>query len=130
LHIYIPLAEKYDYDEAKTFAELVAIIAHNRIPDITSIERVVAKRNNKVYIDFLQNRKGQTIAAPYSVRPQKMATVSAPLRWEEVNERLTPQMFTIKNAPERFEKTGDLWQPILKKGIDLRKALKAMEKLG
>jgi bifunctional non-homologous end joining protein LigD len=129
LHIYIPLAEKYDYDEAKTFAEIMAVIAHNRIPDITSIERVVAKRNNKVYIDFLQNRKGQTIAAPYSVRPQKMATVSAPLRWEEVNERLTPQMFTIMNAPERFEKTGDLWQPILKKGIDLRKKLKAMDKL-
>lgn len=130
LHIYIPLAEKYDYDEAKTFAEIMAVIAHNRIPDITSIERVVAKRNNKVYIDFLQNRKGQTIAAPYSVRPQKMATVSAPLRWEEVNERLTPQMFTIMNAPERFEKTGDLWQPILKKGVELRKALKSMEKLG
>lgn len=129
LHIYIPLGEKYDYDEAKTFAEIMAVIAHNRIPDITSIERVVAKRNDKVYIDFLQNRKGQTIAAPYSVRPQKMATVSAPLKWEEVNERLSPQMFTIKNAPERFEKMGDLWQPLLKKRIDLRKALKAMEKL-
>lgn len=129
LHIYIPLAGKYDYDEAKTFAEIVAVIANNRIPDITSIERVVAKRNNKVYIDFLQNRKGQTIAAPYSVRPQKMATVSAPLKWEEVNDQLSPQMFTIKNFLLRLEKLGDLWQPVLKKGIDLQKALKAIEKL-
>jgi bifunctional non-homologous end joining protein LigD len=129
LHIYIALGEKFNYDEAKTFAEILAVIAHNRIPGITSIERVVKKRNEKVYIDFLQNRKGQTIAAPYSVRPQKMATVSAPLKWEEVTDQLTPQMFTIKNMVQRLEKIGDLWTPLLKKGIDLGKALKAVEKL-
>jgi bifunctional non-homologous end joining protein LigD len=129
LHIYLPLADQYDYDEAKTFAEILAVIAHNRTPNITSIERMVAKRNNKVYIDFLQNRKGQTIAAPYSVRPQKMATVSTPLKWEEVNNNLSPQQFTIQNILPRLEKTGDLWQPVLKKGIDLTKALNRLEKL-
>jgi bifunctional non-homologous end joining protein LigD len=129
LHIYIPLGAKYTYDEVKTFAELIATLAHHRLPKTTSIERMVAKRTNKVYIDFLQNRKGQTIAAPYSVRPRPYATVSTPLLWKEVNEKLTPQQFTIHNIEKRLAKTGDLWKGVLGKGILLDKALKKMEKL-
>jgi len=127
LHIYFPLSEKYSYEEARTFAEILAIIVHNRLPEITSIERPVTKRSDKVYIDFLQNRKGQTIAAPYSVRPRPGATVSTPLLWEEVDDQLTPQMFTIKNVPQRLADIGDLWSPVLKKGINLVKAIKAIE---
>ncbi|MGE5419693.1 MAG: DNA ligase D, partial [Chloroflexota bacterium] len=67
LHIYIPLGAKYDYDQARTFAEILAGIAHHRLPSTTSIERSISKRKDKIYIDFLQNRKSQTIAAPYSV---------------------------------------------------------------
>jgi bifunctional non-homologous end joining protein LigD len=129
LHIYIPLDAKYDYDQTKTFAEILAGIAHNRLPSTTSIERMVAKRKDRVYIDFLQNRKGQTIAAPYSVRPQPFATVSTPLKWDEVNHQLTPEMFTIKNIEKRLSETGDLWEPVLKSGISITKALKAIEKL-
>jgi bifunctional non-homologous end joining protein LigD len=129
LHIYIPLGAEYNYDQAKMFAELLAVITHGRLPSVTSIERIVSKRKDKVYIDFLQNRKGQTVAAPYSVRPRALATVSTPLNWKEVNHRLSPEMFTIKNIVQRLEKTGDLWQPVLKPGISLTKALKAIEKL-
>ncbi len=129
LHIYIPLGAKYDFEQAKTFAEIMAGIAHNRLPSTTSIERAVAKRKDKVYIDFLQNRKGQTIAAPYSVRPKPFATVSAPLSWTEVNHQLSPEMFTIKNIEKRLEKTGDLWKPVLGRGISINKALKALDQL-
>lgn len=129
LHIYIPLGAKYSYDEAKTFAEIIATIAHHRLPSVTSIERSVAKRKNKVYIDYLQNNKGQTIASAYSIRPRPLATVSTPLDWKEVNYNLTPQMFTIKNIPDRLKTLGDLWTPVLKKGIDLSKSLKLIEKL-
>jgi len=129
LHIYIPLGGKYSYDESKTFAEIVATIAQHRLPSVTSIERSVAKRKNKVYIDFLQNNKGQTIASAYSVRPRPLATVSTPLDWKEVNYNLTPQMFTIKNIPDRLKTLGDLWSPVLKKGINLEKALKLVERL-
>jgi bifunctional non-homologous end joining protein LigD len=121
LHIYIPLGAKYTYDEAKAFAEIMANITHQRLPDTTSIERAVSKRRDKIYIDFLQNNKGQTIAAPYSARPRPGASVSTPLLWKEVNHKLTPQMFTIKNILKRIEKTGDLWSPVLKKGINLQK---------
>jgi len=130
LHVYIPLRSGYNYDQARTFAEIIATIVNSRLPSVTSIERPVSKRRDKVYIDFLQNRKGQTIAAPYSVRPVPFATISAPLEWNEVNFSLAPSMFTIYNMVHWLEKRGDLWQPLLKKGISLDKALKAIEKLG
>jgi bifunctional non-homologous end joining protein LigD len=129
LHVYIPLGARYDYDQTKTFAGILAGAVHKRLPSTTSIERVVAKRKDRVYIDFLQNRKGQTIAAPYSVRPRPFATVSTPLRWDEVNHQLSPEMFTIKTIESRLNKTGDLWQPVLKTGISMAKALSALEKL-
>lgn len=75
LHVFIPLANKYDYDEVKMFAEIMASLVHHRLPDTTSMERTVSKRKDKIYLDFLQNRKGQTIAAPYCVRPRENATV-------------------------------------------------------
>ena len=80
-----------------------------------------------MYIDFLQNRRGQTLAAPYSVRPKPGATVSTPLEWSEVNEKLHPSQFTIKNVLSRFEKKGDLWAPVLGKGIDIKSILKKTE---
>jgi bifunctional non-homologous end joining protein LigD len=129
LHIYIPLGARYDYEQAKTFAEILAGIVHRRLPSTTSIERTVAKRKDRIYIDFLQNRKGQTIAAPYSVRPRPFATVSTPLDWSEVNHHLTPEMFTMNNIEKRLDKTGDLWMPVLKTGINIMKALEAIEKL-
>jgi bifunctional non-homologous end joining protein LigD len=130
LHVYIPLGAKYTYDEIKLFAEILAGLVHDRLPDITSIERSTSKRKDKIYVDFLQNRKGQTIAAPYSVRPKPLATVSTPLQWKEVNSKLSPDMFTILNIEKRLKKAGDIWKPVLGKGIDITKALKAIEKSG
>lgn len=75
----------------------------------------------------MQNRIGQTLAAPYSVRPKPGATVSTPLEWSEVNSKLHPSQFTIKNALQRFEKKGDLWAPVLSKGADIKKILKKIE---
>jgi bifunctional non-homologous end joining protein LigD len=124
LHIYIPLAEKYDYDNVKLFAELIARTVYSRLPTTTSILRSPSKRQRKVYIDFLQNRRGQTLAAPYSVRPKPGATVSTPLTWKEVNTDLSPALFTIKTTPARLEKLGDLWKPVLGKGVDLDKIMK------
>lgn len=129
LHIYIPFAAKYSYDQLKNFGEIMAVITHNRLPSTTSIERSVAKRKDKIYIDFLQNRKGQTIAAAYSVRPRAHATVSAPLQWSEVNHQLSPEMFTIKNMLQRLSTIGDLWQPVLKNWVNLNPVLKKLEKL-
>jgi len=119
LHVYIPLGGKYDYDTAKLFAQLIAKEVNSSLPETTTLERSIKKRNHKIYIDYLQNRKGQTLAAPYSVRPKDGATVSTPLDWNEVNEKLSPSQFTIKNVLHRFEKKGDLWKPVLGKGVNI-----------
>ncbi|MFZ0598704.1 MAG: DNA ligase D, partial [Flavobacterium sp.] len=127
LHVYIPLGAKYDYDSIKIFGELLATEIQSRLPETTSLERSIKKRNHKIYIDYLQNRRGQTLAAPYSVRPKPGATVSTPLEWEEVNSKLHPSQFTIKNVMKRFEKKGDLWQPVLGKGANIKKILQKLE---
>ena len=127
LHIFVPLGAKYVHDQSRQFAEIVANIVHRELPDITTVERSIAKRPKKtIYIDYLQNRMGQTLAAPYSVRPWKAATVSTPLEWSEVKKGLDPLAFTIDTLWKRLEKKGDLWKPVLGKGIDLGRALKRL----
>ena len=94
-----------------------------QLPRTTSVVRSPSQRQNRVYLDFLQNRRGQTLAAAYSVRPAPGATVSTPLRWREVKTGLDPAKFTIRTVPARVEKTGDLWAPVLGPGIDLSECL-------
>lgn len=126
LHIFVPLAARYDYDVVKNFAQLVAQNINEKLPDTTSILRMPAKRQKRIYLDFLQNRRGQTLAAPYSVRPKPGATVSTPLEWSEVNANLDPTKFTIKNTMSRLEKKGDLWKPVIGKGVNLDKVIKKL----
>lgn len=130
LHVYIPLGKKYDYDQARDFANLVCMMANQLIPEFTTLERSLTKRSkDKIYLDYLQNRKGQTIACVYSLRPKQGATVSTPLNWSEVKQGLTPKDFTIKTIHERLKKKGDLFAPILnsKNAVDLAKCLENLE---
>jgi bifunctional non-homologous end joining protein LigD len=129
LHIYVPLGAKYMYNVAKDFAYLIAKIVSDRIPEFTSLERSPSKRKKKVYLDYLQNRSGQTLAAPYSVRPRPNATVAAPLFWDEVKPGLSPENFTIKNMPERLNKIGDIFKGVLGKGINISKSIKKLEEI-
>ena len=127
LHICLPLGAKYDYEQSKQFAEILMRFVHRELPELTSVERNPDKRQRQVYLDFLQNRKGQTMAAPYSLRPVPGATVSTPLEWSEVRKGLDPHKFTIKTIAARLAKKGDLWEGVLGKGINLRAALKKLE---
>ena len=129
LHIFIPLKGKYDFDQSKHFAELISTIVYQKLPNTTSLERASKKREKKIYLDCLQNRNGQTIVAPYSVRPRPHALVSAPLSWKEVDINLNPKHFDMFTVPLRLEKMGDLFLPILKQGINLEKALKDISKI-
>ncbi len=123
MHIYIPLKAKYTYDQSQLFARTIVNIVHQQIPEYTSLERMVAKRKGKMYLDFLQNRPGATIAGPYSLRPKPGATVSMPLHWDEVKPGLTMKDFTISNSVERLKTEGDLFKGVLGKGIDLDKTI-------
>ncbi len=130
LHIYIPFGQTYAYDESKDFAHILATMVTEKLPELTTIERSLSKRReDQIYIDYLQNRRGQTLASAYSVRPKPGATVSAPLEWSEVKKGLKPADFTIKNMLERVKKKGDLFEGVLGKGIDIQKALTKLETL-
>jgi len=128
LHIYCYLGAKHDYDFVKMFAEYTANMIHNELPDTTSVERSPAKRKNRVYIDFLQNRHGQTVACPYSVRPKPGATISAPLSWKEVNNNLKLSDYTIFNTRERVKTIPDPWKDLTKAKSDLKKGLELLKK--
>lgn len=123
IHIYIPLGAKYSYDQSQMFARIIVNIVHKQLPDFTSLERMIAKRNGKMYLDFLQNRPGATIAGPYSLRPKPGATVSMPLHWDEVKPGLKMKDFTIFNSLDRLKAEGDLFKGVLGNGIDLEKVL-------
>jgi len=129
LHIYIPLGAKYDYEHSKEFGRAIATIVHRELPKFTTIERLTANRGGKMYIDFLQNRPQATLAAPYSVRPKPGATVSMPLHWEEVKKGLKLSDHNMFNAVARLKNEGDIFKPVIGKGINMQKAVNALKSL-
>jgi bifunctional non-homologous end joining protein LigD len=129
LHIYVPTGGKYNYETCRLFAEYVAKQVQQDLPKITSVIRTKSKRNKKVYIDYMQNSRGQTVASPYSVRPKPGATVSAPLNWDELNDDLAISNFTMENMGDRVKAMGDLWKDIDKTKNDLRKAIEKVESM-
>ncbi|MCJ8497808.1 DNA ligase D [Chryseobacterium salipaludis] len=128
IHIFIPMGAQYTADQVKDFALLLMERVMAKLPKITTLERNLKKRDpGKIYLDYLQNRTGQTLASVYSIRPRAHAPVSMPLEWDEVKKGLLPTDFTIANALDRIKEKGDLFKPVLGKGIDM---LKALENLG
>jgi len=123
IHICIPLGAQYDYDQSKQLAELVVNMVNNELPDLTSVERSPSKRKGKIYLDFLQNRETQTAAAPYSLRPKPGVPVSTPLDWSELKKGLTPTTYNARNIFDRLKTEGDLFKPVLGKGIKLDQVL-------
>jgi len=126
LHVYTPLKNKYDYVTVKDFAHIIASLVQEQLPDSTTLERSLSKRGPKIYLDYLQNSTGQTLASVYSLRPVPGASVSAPLEWKEVNHQLSPKQFTMQNIFQRIKKKGDLFLPVLNESNSIEKALKAL----
>ncbi len=128
LHIFVPMGRKYVYEQVRNFAEILSMMVHELLPKFTSMERNLKKRGNKIYLDYLQNSRGQTIAAAYSLRPHKNATVSTPLLWKEVKTGLTPAAFDIETVPARVKKMKDIFKAVLGKGIDIKKCIERLTK--
>ncbi|MGO4912878.1 DNA ligase D [Leeuwenhoekiella sp. W20_SRS_FM14] len=128
LHVYIPMGGNYTYEEVRNFIKLLCLYVNEMLPEITSLDRSLKTRGDKIYLDYLQNRKGQTLAAPYCVRPKVGATVSTPLAWEEVKTGLSIEEFNMKSVINRFSEKGDLFMGVLKAGIDMNLALSNLDK--
>lgn len=130
LHIYVPLEPVYSFEQARTFAEIIARLCFSRRPDLFTTPRAVAQREKgKVYFDYPQLAWGKTISAPYVVRPHPGAPVATPLAWSELTSDLTPVRFHLRNVLDRFSRVGDLFAPVLTKKQRLETAIERIEKL-
>jgi len=115
LHIYIPLPPGTSYESGMLFCQIVATVVASRHPKTATVERTVkARKRGTVYVDYLQNILGKTLATAYSARASSFAGVSTPLDWKELDEAIDPRDYTIETAPERFAKVGDLWARLRK----------------
>jgi bifunctional non-homologous end joining protein LigD len=115
LHVYIPLPPNTSYESGMLFCQIVATVIASKHPKVATVERTVrARPKGTVYVDFLQNILGKTLATAYSARASAFAGVSTPLKWEELDEKIDPRDFTIVTAPKRFEHVGDLWARLRK----------------
>jgi bifunctional non-homologous end joining protein LigD len=130
MHIYIPIEPVYSYADARAFAEVIARLLAAERPWLFTTPRAVDKREkDRVYFDWMQIAESKTISAPYVARAYPGAPVSTPLAWREVTPDLHPSQFTIKNAPARFARTGDLFAEVLTKPQRIETALTRLEKL-
>jgi bifunctional non-homologous end joining protein LigD len=121
LHIYLPLPPRTPNEAATIVAQMIATKVSDAHPKETTIERFVKARGAAmVYVDYLQNIQGKTVAGPFCVRAKPGATVSTPLKWTELTDALDPRDFHLGNAAERFERTGDIWTEAMKKKNSLR----------
>lgn len=122
IHIMIPLVEGTPSESARLVAQMVAESVVKRAgKGLATVTRTVSRRPAaSVYVDYLQNIVGKSVASVYAARAREAASVSTPLEWSEVNERLDPRDFTIETVIRRFDKKGDLWKQGMRKGNDLR----------
>jgi bifunctional non-homologous end joining protein LigD len=128
LHVYVPMPPDTPYEAGLLFCQIVATMVAKKHSKVATIERAVKARGGRIYVDYLQNIRGKTLASAYSARANEFAGVSTPLTWTEVDEGVSPKDFTIASFAERMESVGDLWAALRKsKGADLRAVMKYAE---
>jgi bifunctional non-homologous end joining protein LigD len=125
IHVLVPIARRSTFEQTYEFAERVSRGLETEHPGLLTTEWLKKKRRG-VLVDHRQNGWGKTIASVYSVRPKPGAPVSTPLRWEELTERVTPRDFGRREALERVERHGDLFEAVLGGGQNLAPALRAL----
>jgi bifunctional non-homologous end joining protein LigD len=131
IHVYVPIKPRYSYAQIADFALRVAKLVEQENPEVATLERSLKKRKKaRIYVDHMQNARGKSVVAPYSVRPKPGATVSAPLEWSEVKrKKVTISDFTIKNMLERLKRKGDLFREVLTNRQSLERAMSKLEGL-
>ena len=125
IHVLVPITRRSTYQQTYDFAERASRLLEARHPGLVTTEWLKRKREG-VLVDHRQNARGKTIASVYSVRPKPGAPVSTPLRWDELTEDVTPRRFGMREALERVERHGDLFEPVLAGGQALGRALKKL----
>src|SRR6185295_18886642 len=121
IHIYLPLKPTNEYDRAAEFSRLLATEVANRVPKIATVERTIAKRKREqVYVDWMQNARGKSLASVFTARAKPKATVSMPLSWKQIEKGVKISDFTVKNVPALLKKNGDAWSDFFAKRQKLK----------
>lgn len=118
IHVFVPLVPGHTHEQVTDFACQIAAAVAAKVPGIT-VERSIAKRRGRLYLDCMQNGYGKTVVAPYSLRAIDGAPVSAPLKWSEITKRLDPSRYNIRTMPDRVAKVGDLFAAVFKDRVKL-----------
>src|SRR2546421_288133 len=125
MHVYIPLPRGTSYETGRLFCEIIATLVAERHPRVATVERAVDARGRRVYVDYMQNFRGKTLATAYSARGSDYAGVSTPLTWREVHAGIDARDFTLTSVPDRVRRLGDLWAPLRESpGANLRAILR------
>ncbi|MHB1126606.1 MAG: non-homologous end-joining DNA ligase [Bacillota bacterium] len=126
LHIYVPIERRYNYEQVRQFTGWIAAMITKFHPGRATTERAVQRRTGRVYLDYLQNSLGKTIASVYSVRPHTGAPVSIPLTWDEVKlGQIRPEHFNMDNAVQSGMERKELFEPVLTDRQSLDEILRA-----
>jgi bifunctional non-homologous end joining protein LigD len=131
LHVYVPLPPGTPYEAGRLFCQIIATMVAQKHPRHASVERTVAARGKRVYVDYLQNILGKTLATAYSARASEYAGVSTPLTWTEVRQGIKREDFNVKTVVERVGRVGDLWAALRSaKGVDLSRVADYVQRSG
>jgi bifunctional non-homologous end joining protein LigD len=131
VHICIPMPPETPYEAGLLVCQLVATVVAQKHSKYATIDRAVRNRGTRVYVDYLQNSLGKTLATAYSARASEYAGVSAPLSWDEVDAGVRHEDFTIQSMPARLRRVGDLWAILRKaKGVNLSRVARHAEREG
>lgn len=128
LHIYVPMPPETPYRAGLLFSQIVSTVVARKHPKLATVERSLKVRGRRIYVDYMQNMRGKTLASAYSARASEFAGVSTPVTWDEIDEGASPRDFTVATMAARLEASGDLWAPLRRsKGADLRAVMQYAE---
>jgi bifunctional non-homologous end joining protein LigD len=114
LHVYVPLPKHTPYESGRIWAQIIATMVAQKHPRVATVERTVSRRGAKVYVDYLQNIEGKTLACAYSARASAYGGASTPLTWKEVHAGFDRRDFTMATLPLRVREVGDLWKALFR----------------
>ena len=129
IHVIVPLRPRYDFAEVRATAKAIARIVNRRLPRLTTRHPNAGRRTHRIYIDYVRNSFGQTLAAPYSLRAFPGATVSTPLEWRELSKSMRPSRYSLRTISRRLGRDGDIWHSAFRNRVNLARLAKRLERM-
>jgi bifunctional non-homologous end joining protein LigD len=129
IHVLVPLRPRNDFAEVRAAAKTISQIVNRRLPRLTTRRPNAGRRTHRIYIDYVRNSIGQTLAAPYSLRAFPHATVSTPLEWSELSKSLRPARYTLRTIFRRLTRKGDIWHPGFRDNFNLARLVKQLKRM-